>query len=106
MPIPIWRLKLVTKAAREAGDEIRIEIQGAMGIENRLTQEDINDADMILFAVNIGVRDTDRFSEKKNRSLLIQGNLSPMVKKHWIKLRKSQHLWRKFLITRNEKERR
>jgi PTS system fructose-specific IIB component len=54
----------VKKAAREAGDEIRIELQGAMGIENRLSQEDIDNADMIIFAVNIGVRDEDRFSEK------------------------------------------
>ena len=27
------------KSAREAGDEIKIEIQGSMGTENRLTQE-------------------------------------------------------------------
>jgi len=54
----------VKKAAREAGDEIKIEIQGAMGIENPLTQDEIDHADLIIFAVNIGVRDTDRFSEK------------------------------------------
>lgn len=55
----------VTKAARLAGDEIKIEIQGAMGIENRLSEEDIEKADLIIFAVNIGVRDTDRFEDKK-----------------------------------------
>ena len=54
----------VKKAAREAGDEIKIEIQGAMGIENRLSQDDIDSADLIIFAVNIGVRDTDRFEDK------------------------------------------
>ena len=54
----------VKKAARNAGDEIKIEIQGAMGIENRLDQSDIDAADLVIFAVNIGVRDTDRFSEK------------------------------------------
>ena len=54
----------IKKAARKAGDEIKIEIQGAMGIENRLDQSDIDTADLIIFAVNIGVRDTDRFSEK------------------------------------------
>lgn len=54
----------VKKAARLAGDEIKIEIQGAMGIENRLSQEDIDEAELVIFAVNIGVRDTDRFDEK------------------------------------------
>ncbi len=54
----------VTKAARLAGDEIKIEIQGAMGIENRLTDEEIENADLVIFAVNIGVRDLYRFDEK------------------------------------------
>lgn len=52
------------KAVREAGDEVKIEIQGAMGIENRLKQSDIDDAELIIFAVNISVRDRDRFSDK------------------------------------------
>ena len=55
----------VTKSARLAGDEIKIEIQGAMGIENRLNQEDIDNADLVIFAVNINVRDEDRFEGKK-----------------------------------------
>jgi fructose PTS system EIIB component len=54
----------IKKAVRMAGDEIKIEIQGAMGIENRLDQSDIDAADLVIFAVNIGVRDSDRFSEK------------------------------------------
>ncbi|MCD6577421.1 MAG: PTS fructose transporter subunit IIB [Anaerolineaceae bacterium] len=54
----------IKKAARQAGDEVRIEIQGAMGIENRLTQEEINEADLVIFAVNIDVRDKNRFEEK------------------------------------------
>ncbi len=54
----------VKKAARLAGDDIKIEIQGAMGIENRLSEQDIEEAELVIFAVNIGVRDTDRFEEK------------------------------------------
>jgi len=54
----------VTKSARLAGDKIKIEIQGAMGIENQLSQEDIDNADLVIFAVNIGVRDEDRFEGK------------------------------------------
>ena len=54
----------VKKAARESGDEVRIEIQGAMGIENRLTDDEIEEADMVIFAVNMNVRDEDRFEGK------------------------------------------
>ena len=54
----------IKKATRKTGDEINIEIQGAMGIENRLTQEEIDEADLVIFAVNMGVRDEDRFEEK------------------------------------------
>lgn len=54
----------IKKAGRESGDEIRIEIQGAMGIENRLTEEEIEEADLAIFAVNMNVRDEDRFEGK------------------------------------------
>ena len=53
------------KSAREAGDEIKIEIQGSMGIENRLTQEEIDEADLVIFAVNITVENRGRFTEKE-----------------------------------------
>ncbi len=55
----------LTKSAREAGDEIKIEIQGSMGIENRLTQEEIDEADLVIFAVNITVENRGRFTEKE-----------------------------------------
>ena len=53
------------KSAREAGDEIKIEIQGSMGTENRLTQEEIDAADLVIFAVNITVEHRDRFIGKE-----------------------------------------
>jgi fructose-specific phosphotransferase system component IIB len=46
------------------GDEIRIEIQGSMGVENRLTQQAIDQADLVVFAVNISIEGRDRFSKK------------------------------------------
>lgn len=52
------------KSARQAGDEIKVEIQGSMGIENALTQQEIDQADLVLFVANINVRDKDRFKEK------------------------------------------
>ncbi|HEY59207.1 MAG TPA: PTS fructose transporter subunit IIB [Anaerolineae bacterium] len=51
------------KAAKATGDEIRVEIQGAMGIEYPLTKKEIDEAALIIFATNIGIRDRDRFSK-------------------------------------------
>lgn len=52
------------KAARKAGDEVKVEIQGSMGLEDRLKQEEIDAADLILFVVNINVREKERFEGK------------------------------------------
>ncbi len=53
------------KSARLAGDQIAIEIQGSMGIENRLGQKTIDEADLVIFAVNISVEGRNRFNSKK-----------------------------------------
>ncbi len=51
--------------AKAAGHDIKIELQGAMGIENRLTQEEIDEADVVIFAVDTNVTDRERFDGKK-----------------------------------------
>jgi len=50
--------------AEAAGHNIKIELQGAMGIENRLTQQEIDDADIVIFAVDTNVTNRDRFDGK------------------------------------------
>jgi len=51
----------IEKTARELGHEIKVETQGAMGIENELTQAEIDAADVALFAVDIAVEREERF---------------------------------------------
>ncbi len=53
------------KTAKALGHEIRVETQGAMGIENELTARDIAGADFVIFAVDIEVEKKDRFDGKK-----------------------------------------
>lgn len=53
------------KAAKAAGHAIRVETQGAMGIENELSTRDIADAEIAIFAVDIEVEKRDRFNGKK-----------------------------------------
>ena len=53
------------KVAKTLGHQIKVETQGAMGIENELSAKDIREADIAIFAVDIDVEQRDRFSGKK-----------------------------------------
>jgi fructose-specific phosphotransferase system IIB component len=49
------------KTAKALGHEIKVETQGAMGIENELTTDDIRRAEVVDFAVDIEVEKGERF---------------------------------------------
>ncbi len=51
---------------KKEGDEIKVETQGAMGIENKLSSQDIEDADVVIFAVDTSVSGKERFVGKKS----------------------------------------
>ena len=55
----------LTEAALAQGHDVKVETQGAMGIENEITATDIEEADVALFAVDITVEGEDRFSDLK-----------------------------------------
>ena len=50
------------RAAADAGHEIRIEVQGAFGVEDDLTETDLAWADAAIVAADVRV-DTDRFRD-------------------------------------------
>lgn len=55
------------KKAKELGYEIHVETQGASGVENRLTDQQIAEADYVILAVGKGLSESDkvRFAGKK-----------------------------------------
>ena len=53
------------KVAKDMGHEIKVETQGALGIENELTADDILHAQVAIFAVDINVEGRERFNGKK-----------------------------------------
>jgi len=53
------------KTAKALGHQIKVETQGAMGIENELSAKDIREADVAIFAVDIDVEQRERFDGKK-----------------------------------------
>ncbi|MEO8481507.1 MAG: fructose-specific PTS transporter subunit EIIC [Acidobacteriota bacterium] len=53
------------KTARALGHQIKVETQGAMGIENELSEHDIRDAQVAIFAVDIEIEKRERFGAIK-----------------------------------------
>lgn len=45
----------------QLGHQIKVETQGAMGVENRFTEKDIEGADALILAADIPVQGRDRF---------------------------------------------
>ncbi|EHM09326.1 PTS system, fructose-specific, IIB component/PTS system, fructose subfamily, IIC component [Thermanaerovibrio velox DSM 12556] len=54
----------LSRAAQARGHEIKVETQGSIGVENRLTEEDIRLADGVIIAAGKGV-DKERFRGKR-----------------------------------------
>lgn len=57
--------KALENAAEKLGHSIKIETQGATGIENQLTSDDILNADVVILAVGIDIPNKDRFKGAK-----------------------------------------
>jgi fructose-specific phosphotransferase system IIB component len=49
------------RAAKALGHQIKVETQGSLGIENRLSEADIRSADLAIFASDIEIEGRDRF---------------------------------------------
>ena len=60
------------KVARKHGHTIKVETQGSMGIENELSQEEINSAQIAIFAVGLPVRNKERFDNIKILEVPVQ----------------------------------
>lgn len=61
----------IKKAAKKAGHSARVEIQGAMGQEDTLKQAEIDAADVVLFANDVGIKDTKRFAAHAGKTVRI-----------------------------------
>ncbi|NCB32485.1 MAG: PTS fructose transporter subunit IIB [Erysipelotrichia bacterium] len=54
----------IQTAAKEAGHECKIETQGTIGVQNKLTDQEIKDADVVVLAHDIQVGGMERFKDK------------------------------------------
>ncbi len=63
------------KTARKLGHAIKVETQGAMGIENELSQDDIDAADVAIFATDIAIERPERFARIRTVQVPVQAAL-------------------------------
>lgn len=59
----------IKKVAQKKGHQVKVEIQGAMGIENQLSASDIESADLIIFANDVGISKVERFNKVQDKIL-------------------------------------
>lgn len=57
--------KVLIEKAAELGIELKVEVQSAMGVDDMLSQSDIDEADVVIFAADIIIKDRERFEGKK-----------------------------------------
>lgn len=60
------------KTAKTLGHKIKVETQGAMGIENEISMAEVKAADVVLIAADIAIDQRDRFKGKKVVEIPVQ----------------------------------
>ncbi len=64
--------EVIEQECKRRGIEVEVETQGGMGIDNELSQEFIDEADVAILAVAISIEGEDRFEEKKDNDKCIE----------------------------------
>jgi fructose-specific phosphotransferase system IIB component len=64
--------ELLEKTAKKLGHIIKVETQGAMGVENELSQADVDAADVALIAADIALERPERFDRIRKVEVPVQ----------------------------------
>lgn len=67
------------KAARKLGHTIKVETEGALGIENELSQPDIDAAEVAILATDIAIEGVARFDRIRKIRVPVQNALKDPV---------------------------
>lgn len=60
------------KAVKKAGHEVKVETQGAQGLENEITSDDIARADAAIIASDIRIKNKERFEDVPTMTVAVQ----------------------------------
>ncbi|MDN6664572.1 MAG: fructose PTS transporter subunit IIB [Tetragenococcus koreensis] len=69
----------IKKICKQKGHDCKVEVQGALGIENELTQQDIQGADIIVLANDVKIQKGERFEGLEKN--IIHTNPHEVIKK-------------------------
>lgn len=72
--------KAIENEFKKRGIDIRVETQGGTGIDNALSQEEIDAADFVLFSVDVGVEGDERFEEKRSQNRFLKCGTAEAIK--------------------------
>jgi PTS system fructose-specific IIB component len=64
--------KALENAAAELGFTIKVEAQGALGIENEITPEEVAAADVVILAIEVEIAKRERFKGKPTVTVPVQ----------------------------------
>ncbi|RIO15381.1 PTS fructose transporter subunit IIB [Mammaliicoccus sciuri] len=68
------------KECEKRGYEVKVETQGSMGIENEIDQSEVDEADVVILAIAIGIDGEERFEEKENNGKVLTVDPGNMIK--------------------------
>ena len=66
------------KAGNKIGVDMRVETQGSMGIRDRLTSNEIQDADLLILAADVAPLEPERFRNKPTFLLYLECTCLPI----------------------------
>ena len=70
----------IQQECEKRGIDCKVETQGGMGIDNELEQDEIDEADVAILAVAVGIEMEERFDEKREAGKLIEVNPTEAIK--------------------------
>lgn len=72
--------EVIETECKKRGYDVKVETQGGMGIDNELEQDEVDDADVAILAVAIGIDMEERFDEKKDEGKVIEINPTEAIR--------------------------
>lgn len=70
----------IERECKKRGYQVKVETQGSMGIENELAQHEVDEADVVILAIGIGIDDECRFDEKRGHGKIIETDPGSVIK--------------------------
>jgi PTS system fructose-specific IIB component len=68
------------KECKKRGYDVKVETQGSMGAENEIEQEEVDEADVVILAIAIGIDGEERFEEKEEEGKVLTIDPGDMIK--------------------------